>query len=112
MEFIDKVLLDIIEKVPDVRSLFEIQYESTVRCDNPPMNPSVNTMHPTALRLPIPSTPSTLNTLLDDYSKPHSLEYKVDTITCPAATQTVTIQTTKTKYVIIQLNRFENALSS
>jgi uncharacterized UBP type Zn finger protein len=112
MEFIDKVLLDIIEKVPAVRSLFEIQYESTVRCDNPPMDPSVNAMPLTALRLPIPSTSSTLNTLLEEYSKPHSINYKVGTITCPAATQTVTIQTTNTKYVIIQLNRFENALSS
>jgi len=111
MEFIDKVLLDIIEKVPAVRSLFEIQYESTITCKNPPMDPSVNTMHPTALRLPIPSTPSTLNQLLEDYSKPHPIDYKVGTTPCPTATQTVTIQTTKTKYVILQLNRFENALS-
>jgi hypothetical protein len=112
MEFIDKVLLDIIEKVPAVRSLFEIQYESTITCVDPPMDPSVNTMHPTALRLPIPSTSSTLNQLLDDYSKPHPIDYTVGTTLCPTATQTVTIQTTKTKYVILQLNRFENALSS
>jgi len=111
MEFIDKVLLDIIEKVPAVRSLFEIQYESTITCKNPPMDPSVNTMHPTALRLPIPSTSSTLDQLLEDYSKPHPINYKVGTTPCPTATQTVTIQTTKTKYVILQLNRFENALS-
>jgi uncharacterized UBP type Zn finger protein len=111
MEFIDKVLLDIIEKVPAVRSLFEIQYESTISCKNPPMDPSVNTMHLTALRLPIPSTPSTLDQLLEDYSKPHPIDYKVGTTPCPTATQTATIQTTTAKYVILQLNRFENALS-
>ena len=111
MEFIDKVLLDIIEHVPAVRSLFEIQYESTITCTIPQMVPSTNKMVLPALRLPIPSVPSTLNDLLKDHSTPKSIDYTIGTVACKDATQTATIKTTTTKYVIIQLMRFGNALS-
>jgi len=111
MEFIDKVLLDIIEHVPAVRSLFEIQYESTITCTTPPMVPSTNKMVLPALRLPIPSVHSTLNDLLKDHSTPKSIDYTIGIVACKDATQTATINTTTTKYVIIQLMRFGNALS-
>lgn len=110
MEFIIKVLLEIVENVPTIRDLFTINETSTLTCSTPSIATSPTNSSTTTLLLTIPSdTTLTLDTLLTYHTTAHALENgtKVNGKDCnnPTKTMTFTIPPTN-KYMIIGINRF------
>ena len=111
MEFITKVLLGIIDTVPDVKDLFVIEYTSTLTCSDNTMLSSTNTFQTNVLSLAIPSRTNdlTLDALLKKEGEPEIMSdgMRIDGKWCQIFTKTVKITIpSANKYVIIQLMRF------
>lgn len=113
MEFITKVLLHIVEHVPELHALFAIDYQSMLTCANSAVSPSTKTDPMNVLSLAIPdSLPQslTLNNLLEQEAAPQVMGAgtKVGDAPCEEVTKTVSIQIPDAnRYVILQLKRFD-----
>ncbi len=112
MEFITKVLLHIIDHISELRSLFAIEYVSTLTCSNSSVTPSKKTdpMNALSLAIPVQATSSlTLDALMTQEMAAQimSTGTKVGDALCDTVTRTVDLQIPdKNRYVIIQMKRF------